>query len=238
MASVSTTVTADWTVVKDANGYPTVVSGDDVKVYVNDDTPFFSGEAWSDIDLMSAIPSGATITGMTFSMTAQLDATRQAPTLACAPEIDIIDKAQYLAGTWVGVGYGGFGAGGVGDLPDDNDPHFITYDNATYAAVSGGGGIVDVDAFAVALSNASTPVIMRVQGPQNATTGSALTYVAPIMFTFTYTTPAATPSLSTIAPPQRLYPRPDGLGGSTARRLYPLPATVQASNRRGPSAIL
>jgi hypothetical protein len=222
MASVSTTVTANWTVVKDANGYPTVVSGDDVKVYVNESTPFFSGEAWSDIDLMSAIPAGATITGMTFSMTAQLDATRQTPTLACAPEIDIIDKAQYLAGTWVGVGYGGFGAGGVGDLPNDNDPHFITYDNATYAAVSGGGGIVDVDAFAAALSNASTPVIMRVQGPQNATTGSALTYVAPITFTFTYT------SGTSFAPPLRLTGRRDMYG--SARSLIN-ETSRQGSNR-------
>ena len=43
---------------------------------------------------------------------------------------------------------------------------------------------------------------------------------------------------TTVIPPLRQYPRSDGLGASTVRRLWPLPNTIQASNRRGPSAIL
>lgn len=227
MGSTSTTVTANWTVVKDANGAPTVVSGDDVEVFVNNSTPFFSGEAWSDIDIMDAIPTGATITDLTFSMTLQLDGSRETATTPCAPEIDIIDKAQYLAHTWTGSGYGGFGAGGVGFLPDDNDAHFITYDNNTYGSVSGGGGILDMDALAAALSDASTPVIMRVQGPQNATTGTGIWYRAPITFTFLWTLPT-----TGVIPPLRQWPREDGLGASSAPRVYPPPRSFQRSNRR------
>lgn len=219
MGSTSTTVTANWTVVSNAS-----VSGDDVTVT--------SGEAWSDIDLMAAIPAGATITDMTFSLTAEITGSRLHPTTAVSPLFQLIDKAEYIAGTWI-FGYGNFGAGGVGNLPDDNDPHFITYDNVTYAAVSGGGGVFDLDAFAAALSNPSTPVILRALGPQQATAGSSITYSAPLTFTFLYDTGGPT-----VVPPLRQYPRPDGLGAGSARRMYPVPPTIQASNRRGPSAIL
>ena len=41
-----------------------------------------------------------------------------------------------------------------------------------------------------------------------------------------------------VIPPLRQYPRSDGLGASSVRRLWPPPPTIQASNRRGPSAIL
>jgi len=173
MGTVSTTVTANWTVIHDAT-----VSGDDVTVT--------SGEAWSDVDLMDAIPDGATITDLTFSLTAEITGSRQTPETPCAPRLQFIDKAEYLAATYL-FGYGIFGAGGVGDLPDDNDPHFITYDNNTYGSVSGGGGITDMDAFAAALSNASTPVILAATGPQTASTGSSITYSAPLTITFTYT---------------------------------------------------
>jgi len=43
---------------------------------------------------------------------------------------------------------------------------------------------------------------------------------------------------TTVIPPLRQYPRSDGLGASSVRRLWPPPPTIQASNRRGPSAIL
>jgi len=43
---------------------------------------------------------------------------------------------------------------------------------------------------------------------------------------------------TTVMPPLRQYPRSDGLGASSVRRLWPPPPTIQASNRRGPSAIL
>jgi hypothetical protein len=42
----------------------------------------------------------------------------------------------------------------------------------------------------------------------------------------------------TVVPPLRQYPRADALGAGSARRVYPDPQTIQASNRRGPSAII
>lgn len=173
MGTTSTTVTANWTAVTNAS-----VSGDDVTLT--------SGEAWSDIDLMDAIPAGATITDMTFSLTTQVTGSRLSPTVAVSPLFQIIDKAEYLADSFL-FGYGGFGAGGVGDLPDDNSSHFITYDNNTYAALSGGGGIFDMAAFAAALSDASTPVIVRALGPQQGASGTSITYSAPLTITFTWT---------------------------------------------------
>ena len=42
----------------------------------------------------------------------------------------------------------------------------------------------------------------------------------------------------TVVPPLRKHPRNDGLGTSTAARKWPPPPTIQASNRRGPTAII
>lgn len=185
--TTSTTVTANWTVVADANGSPTVVSGDDVQVFVNNDTAPFSGEAWSDIDTMDAIPAGATITDVTFSLGVQVDGSRDSPSIAVAPQLQFIDKAQYLADSYIN-GFGSFGAGGVGDLPDDNSAHDIAYVNSVYRVAEPFGGIADVDAFAAALSNASTPVILRAGGPNGGATGTGITYSAPLTITFAYET--------------------------------------------------
>lgn len=185
--TTSTTVTANWTVVKDANGFPTVVGSGDAKVFVNNSTSPFSGEAWSDVDLMDAIPDGATITDLTFSVPVQLDGSRDSPSIACAPNLQFIDKTEYLDDDFL-LGYGLFGSGGVGYLPDDNDPHTIDYENVAYASASGGGGILDLDAFAAALADVSTPVILAAQGPQGGATGTSITYSAPLTLTFHWET--------------------------------------------------
>ena len=230
MGSTSTTVTANWTVVQDANGHPTTVSGDDVTVYVST-SAFFTGEAWSDVDLMDPIPAGATITDVTFELTVQTSGARQFSGVPMGPDLTFIDKATYLAGTWI-TGYGTFGRGGPGDLPDDSDPHDITYDNNVYPGQSGGGGFSDPAALAAALSNPSAPVILMAHGPNGGANGAGITYIAPLTLTFFYDTGG--PS---VVPPLRQYPRPDGLAAGSARRVYPPPQTIQASNRRGPSAI-
>jgi len=197
MGTTSTTATANWTVVRDANGFPTEVSGDDVKIYVNASTPFFTGEAWSDVDLMDPIPSGATIIDLSVTLTVQVDGSQADPFIAINPDLQFIDKATYLSGTFLAAGT--FAAGGVGALPNDNDPHALDYVNSVYRVASGGAGIADLDAFAAALSNPSTPVILRAQGPGQASTGSGITYFAPITLTFTWEGGAPTP-----IPPLRL----------------------------------
>lgn len=203
MGSTSTTVAGNWTVVKNANGHPTVVSGDDVEVFVNNSTSPFTGEAWSDIDLMSAIPAGATVTDVLFSLTVQVDGARDFPTFPVSPQIEFYDKADYLAGPFT-LGYGRFGASGVGDLPDDNDPHFITYDNSVYAPGSGGAGIFNPAALAAALSNPSTPVVCRALGPGAGATGTGIWYRAPLTLTFLYDGGATSP-----IPPLQLVNRRD-----------------------------
>jgi hypothetical protein len=224
MGTTSTTVTTDWTVVKDANGHPTVVSGTDVEVFVNNSAAPFTGEAWSDIDTMTAIPTGATITDLSFSLTAQVDGSRDFSTFPCSPSIDFVVRADYLSGTW--VPFGRFGAGGVGSLPNDNDPHAITYLNSTYRVASSGGGFTDAEvvALAAALADPGSPVVAVVDGPNGGATGTGIWYRAPLTLTFFWT------GGSTFAPTLRKYPVP-------ALRVYPAPQTVRGGLRRGPSAI-
>ena len=54
---------------------------------------------------------------------------------------------------------------------------------------------------------------------------------------FTYVALRVEYGTFTVPPPLRQYPRSDGLAAGSARRVYPPPQTIQASNRRGPSAI-
>lgn len=230
MGTVSTTVTANWTIVADANGSPTVVSGDDVEVFVNNSTSPFTGEAWSDIDVMSAIPAGATITDVSFSLTVQVDGARDFSTFPVSPQVEFYDKADYLSGPFT-LGYGRFGANGVGDLPDDNDPHFITYVNSVYAPISGGAGIFDPAALAAALSDSSTPVVCRALGPGAGATGTGIWYRAPLTLTFTYT------GGTSVQPPLIHWPRHDGLGASTTRVHWPPANSIQRGIQRGPSAV-
>lgn len=59
-------------------------------------------------------------------------------------------------------------------------------------------------------------------------TATGVVYTAEQSIVIYYTVPGT----STVIPPLRQYPRSDGLGASSARRVYPLPPSIQASNRR------
>jgi len=188
-------------------------------VYVNNSTPFFSGEAWSDVDALTGLPSGVTVTNNTFSLGVQASGSREFSGVAMGPELEFNDKTAYLAGTWTSV-YGTFARGGPGDIPNDNDFHEITYDYSVYPSQSGGAGVADMDGFAAALAAGS--VILRAQGPNGGATGAGLTYSAPLTLTFFY---AGGPSF---APPLRLTNRDDMF--ASARRLTGS-SSRQASNR-------
>lgn len=207
--TTSTTVTlGDWTVVADASGFPTVVTGNDVKIYVNNSGPVFEGEAWSDVDLMDPIPAGATLTDLTFSESVQVTGARDNVGIPINPAIQFHDKAQYLGHTFI-TGYGRFAAGGVGDLPNDNAVHALDYENAAYVIASGGAGVDDIDAFAAALSNPSTPVIARALGPGQGATGAGITYFAPLTLTFHWDLAVTGQENFEETPPLRLTNRDD-----------------------------
>jgi len=191
-----------------------------------------TGAAWCLIgDLSPAIPAGATITDISMAVGVQLSsATGNSPTVHQSPSLSFATLSEINMGG-IPIGFGGFGAGGVGDLPTDTALHQITYVNSVYSATVGGGnGIVDMDGLVAAIG-ATDPLGMYVTA-QNVADGQEMDYSSPWTLTVTWSTGTS------IIPPLRQYPRSDGLGASSVRRLWPPPPTIQASNRRGPSAIL
>jgi len=183
-----------------------------------------TGAAWCLIgDLSPAIPAGATITDISMTVGVQLSsATGNSPTVHQSPSLSFATLSEINLGGNP-TGFGGFGAGGVGDLPMDTSLHQITYVNSVYNAAVG-LGIFDMDGLVAAIG-ASDPLGMYVTA-QNVADGQEMDYSSPWTLTVTW---SAGPS---VIPPLRQYPRSDGLGASSTKRVYPLPPSIQASNRR------
>ena len=225
--------------------WPVLADGDDATyVEVASD---FAANVGDEADFLFTTPAGSgsgTGADVTVHLRLKVDDGDEVVHDESRVRVFIFDTAGDAGGVWIGsipdpsIWYDdglpigtplGGGAGAEWVDPSDSD-HWWIFQNQT----TGSGDADDPwPDFLPALAAGTLEVdISRVESAGTVDDGAHRNVK---IAQFTLTIPA---SVSTVIPPLRQYPRSDGLGASTVRRLWPLPNTIQASNRRGPSAIL
>jgi len=238
----STTNDGTWQVTFDATGLPTVVgtlpTDPGLQVFANT-SDFTNGVGYTLVNPVT-VPVDATIDNVSVTMSVESN----------GQSIDNVVHVSPLCGfsplSTAGptISFTSFvGAGGPGDLPLSGGKQTITYDGLTYPALSGGAGVGDFNAWVAAANNTADQMIMTCT-VQNANNGGYLKYYNPVVFDVAWTVIAVDPGpddpatgvtgfdTSRALAALRQYPRSDGLGASSARRVWPPAPSVQAFNRR------
>lgn len=238
--TASSTNDGTWQATFDATGFPTTVgtlpTDPGLSVFA-DTSDFTHGVGYTLVNPVT-VPADAEITNVSVSMTVETNGTSLDGVVHVAP----LCGFSPLSSGGTSINFGSFvGAGGPGDLALTAGKQDITYDGLTYPALSGGGGVGDFNAW-VAATNAADQMVM-VCTVQNANNGGYLKYYNPVVYdvAWTLTVLDAGPgdgggpnfdATYEFVYPLRHHPRSDGRGTSSARRVWPLPNSVQASNRR------